>query len=129
MQVESTQKLADKMVSNFINNYYETFGVKPKVTYKVDLSIPTLNQIFDCVNDEFNLVKPNNSIDEANRDYVFIKYRAIYYSIAKDFKYSLHSMCMLTNQNHATALHSLRNVKETSPIKLKIIERLKNIKY
>lgn len=126
METNQKQQLADKMVNNFINNFYETFGVKPKVAYKVNFTIPTLNEIFDAVNNEFQNVFPGRYIDEKNRDYRFLKYRAIYYSIARFFGYSFQSMAQLCNQDHATVLNALKQVQETSPLKTKIIEQFKS---
>lgn len=124
MQTEDKKQLAERMVRNFINNFHETFGVKPKVVYKVDYSIPTLNQIYDLVNEEFQNACPGHNLDEKNRTANFIKYRGIYYSICTYFKYSLHSMCRLTDQNHATALNALKQIKENSPLKTKILQQL-----
>lgn len=56
--MKDKEQLANKLVNNFINNFYETFGVKPKVVYKIDASIPTLNQIFDAVQEEFSQIMP-----------------------------------------------------------------------
>lgn len=126
METNQKQQLADKMVNNFLNNFYETFGVKPKIVYKIDASIPTLNEIFEAVQEEFNLIMPGRTIEEKTRDAQFIKYRGIYYSVARYFKYSLHSMRMLTNQNHTSVLHNLKNVPQNSPLKTKIINHFKS---
>lgn len=127
--MQEKEQLANKLVNNFINNFYETFGVKPKVVYKIDASIPTLNQIFEAVQEEFSQIMPGRLLDERTNDNLFVKYRGIYYTVARYFKYSLHSMCLLTNQHHATALHNLRNIPENSELKNKIIEKLKTINY
>lgn len=127
--MEDKEQLANKLVNNFINNFYETFGVKPKVVYKIDASIPTLNQIFDAVQEEFNKVMPGRLLEEKTRDATFIKYRGIYYSIARYFKYSCHSIGLLCNKDHATVLHNLKNVPENSELKNKIIQKLKTINY
>lgn len=125
METQQKQQIADKMVSNFINNFYETFGVKPKVKYKVDCNIPTLNEIFDAVQYEFNLVLPGRSLEQKTNDAIFVKYRAIYYRVAREFKYSFHSMCLLTGQNHATVIHNLKNLSNNSPLTQKIIQKFK----
>ena|ERR1700741_2696262 len=125
MDEKDREELATKMVQNFINNFRETFGVIPKVMYKIDSSIPTLNEIFNLVNGEFQLIHPKFSIDEKNRDTDFVKYRGIYYSIARSYGYGLTSIGMLTGQDHATVLHGMSMVSENSPLKLRIIEKLK----
>lgn len=124
MENKSNQALADKMVNNFINNFIETFGVKPKVFYNIDSSIPTLNEIFDCVNEQFQLLYPNKSICDNSRSDETCKYRAIYYSVARHFSYTLVSIGKLTNTNYSTVLHGLRQVSPNSPMKIKIIELL-----
>ncbi len=123
----NNKELADKMVNNFINNFRETFGTKPKVVYNINYNIPTLNQIFDCVNEQYQLIEPNGSIENRNRDGILILYRAIYYKIAKDFGYTLTSIGSLTSQNHATILHGIKKVKDNSPLKMKITETLNKL--
>lgn len=118
------QELADKMVSNFINNFRETFGVKPKVIYKIDSSIPTLNEIFDCVNRQYQIIHPDKSIgDKSNRNGA-VKYRALYYSVARHFSYTLISIGKLTSTDHSTVVHGLKKVSVNSEMKHKIIEIL-----
>lgn len=122
----SNQALADKMVLNFINNFVETFGVKPKVFYNIDSSVPTLNEIFDCVNDEYQLSYPGKSICDRTNKVEAVKYRAIYYSVAKHFSYTLMSIGKLTDTNYSTVIHGLKQVSQNSPMKIKIIEILNN---
>lgn len=100
-----------------------------RVSCEIDASIPTLNQIFDAVQEEFSQIMPGRLLDERTNDNLFVKYRGIYYTVARYFKYSLHSMCLLTNQHHATVLHNLRNIPENSELKNKIIQKLKTINY
>lgn len=118
------QELADKMVSNFINNFIETFGVRPRVIYKIDSNIPTLNEIYDCVNEQYQLIHPNKSICYEGKSDEVVKYRAIYYSVARDFSYKLMAIGKLTNTNYSTVIHALKQVSEKSPLKAKIIELL-----
>ncbi len=122
----TNQELADKMVNNFINNFIETFGVRPRVIYKIDTSVPTLNEIFDCVNEQYQLIYPDKSICDRGKGDLAVKYRAIYYSVAKHFSYTLMSMGKLTNTNYSTVIHGLKQVSKNSPMKAKIIEILKN---
>ena len=124
MENKSNQALADKMVLNFINNFTETFGVKPKVFYNIDSSIPTLNEIFDCVNEQYQLTYPDKSICNRDRGDLAVKYRAIYYSVAKHYGYTLMSMGKLTNTNYSRVIHGLKQVSPNSPMKIKIIELL-----
>lgn len=120
----TNQELADKMVNNFINNFIETFGVKPKVFYSIDSSVPTLNEIYDCVNEQYQLIYPDKSICYEGRSDEVVKYRAIYYSIARDFSYTLIAIGKLTNTNYSTVIHGLKQVSKNSPLKSKIIELL-----
>ena len=126
METKTNQELADKMVLNFINNFVETFGVKPKVFYNIDSSVPTLNEIFDCVNEQYQLSYPDKSICDRSNKVETVKYRAIYYSVAKHFSYTLMSMGKLTNTNYSTVIHGLKSVSPNSPMKIKIIEILNN---
>ena len=123
----NSKELANKMVNNFINNFRETFGVKPKVFYNINYNIPTLNEIFDCVNEQYKLIEPNGSIENKSRDGIVILYRSIYYKIAKDFGYSLSSIGSLTSQDHSTVLHGLKKVKDNSPLKIKILETISKL--
>lgn len=109
--------------------YNETFGVKPKVVYKIDASIPTLNQIFDAVQEEFQKVCPNRTLEERKKDFLILKYRRVYYSVCLHYKYSLHSMCCLTSQVHSTVIATFKSVPENSELKNKIIQKLKTINY
>lgn len=124
----SNQELADKMVSNFINNFVETFGVKPKVVYKIDTSIPTLNEIFNLVNEQYQIFYPENSICDRTKGDLAVKYRALYYSVARHFAYTYSSIGKLTNTDHSTVIHGLKQVSKNSPMKAQILETLKNKK-
>jgi len=126
MEKQNNQELADKMVLNFINNFIETFGVKPKVFYNIDSSVPTLNEIFDCVNEQYQLLYPDRSICDNNRYDETCKYRAIYYSVARHYGYTLMAIGKLTSTNYSTVLHGLKQVSLNSPLKIKIIEILNN---
>lgn len=120
----SNQALADKMVNNFINNFIETFGVRPRVIYKINTNVPTLNEIFDCVNEQYQLIYPGKSICDRGKGDLAVKYRAIYYSVARYFSYSLISIGKLTNTNYSTVIHGLKQVSQKSPMKIQIIEDL-----
>lgn len=121
----NNQELADKMVANFINNYFETFGVRPKVVYKVDASIPTLNEIYDLVNEKYQLINPGKSICDNTRGDLSVKYRALYYSVARHFDYQLVPIGKLINRDHSTVVHGLKQVSRKSPMKAELIEILK----
>lgn len=120
----NNQALADKMVSNFINNYFETFGFRPKVVYKVDSNIPTLNEIFDLVNEKYQVLYPDKSISDKTKGDLTVKYRALYYSVARYFKYTLIAIGQLTNTDHSTVTHGLKQVSKNSPMKAQLIETL-----
>lgn len=122
----SNQELADKMVLNFINNFVETFGVKPKVVYKIDTNIPTLNEIFNLVNEQYQLLYPDKSICDKTKGDLAVKYRALYYGVARHFSYNLSSIGKLTNTDHSTVIHGLKQVSKNSPMKAMILEILKN---
>jgi hypothetical protein len=126
MEKLNNQELADKMVLNFINNFIETFGVKPKVFYNIDSNVPTLNEIFDCVNEQYQLIHPEKSICEPGKGDLAVKYRAIYYSVARHFGYTLIATGKLTNTNYSTVLHGLKQVSQNSPMKIKTLEILNN---
>lgn len=116
------QEQADKMVNNFVNNFVETFGYKPKVQYKINLNVPTLNEIFEAVNKELQILHPDKSIDDKTKETIVLKYRYLYCSIAKEFGYTLVSIGKLIDKDHSTVTHSVKQIQKTNELRVKILK-------
>ena len=116
------QELANKMVSNFVNNFVETFGVKPNVKYSVDYNTPTLNEIAETVDRHLQAKYPNRSIFDKSKLSEILRYRYIYFSIAREFGYTFASIGMLANKDHSTVVHGCKQVHKSNELRVKIMK-------
>jgi len=129
MTAKEKKDLADKMVSNFISRFREAVGTTPIVTFSIVNDAPTINEIYNVVNTCFKkhmgrFSKKEVSISDDNREFDYIKYRNVYFSICRDFGYTCESIGSVVGKNHATVLHGCKRVKEGSELKKEMLEKL-----
>lgn len=126
MTSDQKQQLAEKLVSNFINKFEAAIGTKPIVKYSIESDIPTLNEIYNAVNEHYRAKERQEdiSIADDHRDISVVYYRNIFYSISREYKYTLNAIGQIVGRDHATVLHGSRQISEANELKLKIKQEL-----
>jgi chromosomal replication initiation ATPase DnaA len=128
MDIKEKKALAETLVSNFTTKFQEAIGTKPIVKYSIDSNAPTINEVYNVVNDHFKIVMNNDevSICDNIKKPEYVKYRNIYFSICRDFEYSLTSIGKVVKKDHATVLYGSKKITETSELKKELKSKLYN---